>query len=78
MKVGNTQITLNVDFLAPALIDFTTDTIEVAVEASSTSSFSIHYPGISITSNATSTGLNGANSTNGVTFPTTSSSQTIA
>jgi len=78
MKVGNSDVLLYVNFIAPTLVNFSTDTITVSVDAGSASYYSIYYRLITVTTNVTGTGMAGANATLGVTFPTSSVSQTIA
>jgi hypothetical protein len=78
MKVGSSNVLLYVNFIAPTTIDFTTDTILVSVDSGSTYSLSIYYLLVTVTTNVTSIGMFGANSSSGVTFPTSAPSQTIA
>ena len=78
MKVGDTGILLYANFIAPTAIDFSTDTMVVSVDAGSASYYTVYYRLITVTTNVTGIGMNGANSTLGVTFPTIAVSQTIA
>jgi hypothetical protein len=78
MEVGNTQISLLVDFLAPTLVDLSTDIIAITVYSNSTTDLLVYCLSIAVKTNVTSQGLPVGNTTNGVTFPTTVKANTIA
>lgn len=78
MLVGNTKVLMYVNFKAPADVDFTTDTMVVTVASGFTTYLSIYYLSITVTTNVTIGGLPGANTTNGVTFPTSSTALSIS
>lgn len=78
MLVGNTQVTLYINFVAPTDIDFTQDTITITVLSSSTTYLSLYYLSVPVTSNVTGGGLTGTNTTNGITFPTSTTSISIS
>lgn len=77
IKVGKIQAAIFIDFIAPTLINFSTDTITVTVTGSSMTYFAIYYKA-TMSTNVTGTGLQGDNITNGATFPTNAPSDTIA
>jgi hypothetical protein len=78
MKVGDTGVELHVNFIAPTIVNFSTDTITVRVDAGSASYYSIYYRLITVTTNVTVLGMTGVNTTFGMTFPTTTTPETIA
>ena len=79
MRVGDTGVELLVYFIAPTLVDFSTDTITVRVDSGSAIYFSIYYYQlIFVTTSATNRGMIGANTTLGMTFPTVTTLETIA
>lgn len=77
MLVGNNQVTLYVSFIAPTDINFSQDTITITVESSSTTYLTVYYLSVPVTTNVTGGGLTGSNVTNGITFPTSSTSISI-
>lgn len=78
MLVGNTQVTTYINFVAPTDVDFTQDTITITVLSSSTTYLTLYYLSVPVTTNVTGGGLTGTNTTNGITFPTASTSISIA
>lgn len=70
LRVGSTKATLLIEFKAPALVNFTTDTISVQVATNSTTYLLIYCLSIAVATNATGgNALTPSNSSFGVVFP---------
>ena len=79
LRVGNISATLVVDFKPFTLINFATDTISVQVAASSTAYLNVYCNSVAVSTSVTGgTALICVNNSNGVTFPTSALSTTIA